>query len=251
MDGELDATTGRVDRRAYSVNGGRTDANTQWTSKLEYRRDEGAEDRRQWVTTNRLLYKVNEDWRIALRANYADTDDRRNPLADAKLVESNLGFAWRPHDNTRWAAFGKYTYLYDVASLGQEGGNVYDQKSQIVSFEGVMQVSDRWEVAAKLAGRWGDYRTGRGEGAWLDSRVNFSALQLRYRLFAQWEAMGEYRWLDVREGGDKKGWLVGVDRQVGQNFKIGAGYNFTEFSDDLTELRYEAKGFFLNLSGYY
>jgi len=251
MDGNLDATTGRVDRRAYSVNGGRTDANTQWTSKLEYRRDEGAEERRQWVTTNRLLYKVNEDWRIALRANYADTDDARNPLADAKLVESNLGFAWRPHDNTRWAAFGKYTYLYDVASLGQEGGNVYDQKSRIVSFEGVMQLTDRWELAAKLAGRWGDYRTGRGEGAWLDSRVNFSALQLRYRLFAQWEAMGEYRWLDVREGGDRKGWLVGVDRQVGQNFKVGAGYNFTEFSDDLTELRYESKGFFLNLSGYY
>lgn len=251
MDGKLDATTGRVDRRAYSVSGGRTDANTQWTSKLEYRRDQGAEQREQWVTTNRLLYKINEDWRIALRANYADTQDKINALADAKLVESNLGFAWRPHDNTRWAAFGKYTYLYDVASLGQEGGNVYDQKSQIISLEGVRQIGERWEVAAKLAARWGDYRTGRGEGPWLDSRVNFSALQLRYRLWSQWEGLAEYRWLDVREGGDKKGWLLGVDRQVGQNFKIGAGYNFTEFSDDLTELGYESKGFFLNLSGYY
>ena len=251
MDGNLDATTGSVDRRAYSVSGGRTDANTQWNSKLEYRRDKGAEDREQWVTTNRLLYKINEDWRIALRANYADTQDQRNPVADAKLVESNLGFAWRPHDNTRWAAFGKYTYLYDVASLGQEGVTVYDQKSQILSFEGVMQVTDRWEVAGKFASRWGEFRTGRGQGPWLDSRADFAAGQLRYRLFQQWEALAEHRWLKVRDGGVRKGWLVGVDRRIGENFKVGLGYNFTEFSDDMTELQYDQKGFFLNLAGYY
>lgn len=251
MDGELDSTVGRVDRRAYSVSGGRTDAVAQWNSKLEYRRDSGAEQREQWVTTNRLLYKLNEDWRFALRANYADTEDRIDRLADAKLVETNMGFAWRPHDNTRWAGFGKFTYLYDVASLGQEGGNLYDQRSQILSLEGIRQLGARWEVAGKLASRWGDYRTGRGEGAWLDSRADFAALQLRYRLFAQWEGLAEHRWLKVREGGVRKGWLVGVDRRVGENFKVGVGYNFTEFSDDMTELKYDQKGFFLNMAGYY
>jgi hypothetical protein len=29
--------------------------------------------------------------------------------------------------------------------------------------------------------------------------------------------------------------------------KIGAGYNFTDFSDDLTDLRYDHKGVFVNL----
>lgn len=251
MDGELDSTLGRVDRRAYSVSGGRTDAVAQWNSKLEYRRDSGAEQREQWVTTNRLLYKLNEDWRFALRANYADTEDRIDRLADAKLVETNMGFAWRPHDNTRWAGFGKFTYLYDVASLGQEGGNLYDQRSQILSLEGIRQLGARWEVAGKLASRWGDYRTGRGEGAWLDSRADFAALQMRYRLFAQWEGLAEHRWLKVRDGGVRKGWLVGVDRRVGENFKVGVGYNFTEFSDDMTELKYDQKGFFLNMAGYY
>ncbi len=251
MDGELDSTLGRVDRRAYSISGGRTDAVAQWNSKLEYRRDSGAEQREQWVTTNRLLYKLNEDWRFALRANYADTEDRIDRLADAKLVETNMGFAWRPHDNTRWAGFGKFTYLYDVASLGQEGGNLYDQRSQILSLEGIRQLGARWEVAGKLASRWGDYRTGRGEGAWLDSRADFAALQLRYRLFGEWEGLAEHRWLKVRDGGVRKGWLVGVDRRVGENFKVGVGYNFTEFSDDMTELKFDQKGFFLNMAGYY
>lgn len=251
MDGQLDAAAGHVDRRAYSVSGGRTDATTQWSSKLEYRRDSGAEQRTQWVTTNRLLYRVNEDWRIAARINYADTDDALNPAAGARLAESNLGFAWRPHDGTRYALFGKYTYLLDEATLGQEGGAQYDQRSQVVSLEGVVQLGDRWSLAPKLASRWGDWRLGRGTGAWLDSRADFGALQLRYHLPKNWDALAEVRQLDVRNGGTRRGGLVGIDRQLGDNFKIGVGYNFSDFSDDLTDLRYDHHGFFLNLAGFY
>ncbi|WP_198032547.1 hypothetical protein [Aerolutibacter daejeonensis] len=258
MDGELDAVSGgQVDRRAYSVSGGRTDARTQWASKLEYRRDTGAEERKQWVTTNRLFHKINEDWRIALRANYADTQDDQSPLADAKLAEVNAGFAWRPHDNTRWALFGRYTYLYDLVSLGQDEvpnepyDDDYDQKSQVLSFEGIYQLDDKWELAGKLASRWGDYRMGRNRGAWLDSRANFAAVQVRYHLIYKWEGIGEYRWLDVKDGGRRQGALLGLDRQIGENFKVGLGYNFTDFSDDLTDLEYDNKGWFLNLTGYY
>ena len=251
MDGELDARDGRVDRRAYSVSGGRTDARTDWSSKLEYRRDRGAEQRTQWVTTNRLFHRVNEDWRLALRANYADTRDDLNPAAGARLAEANLGFAWRPHDNTRWAAFGKYTYLYDRASPGQEDADQYDQRSHVLSFEGTVQLDDRWQLAGKLAGRWGDYRMGRGGGAWLDSRTDFAAMQVRYHLIGRWDGLAEYRVLKVRDGGERRGWLVGLDRQIRENFKVGMGYNFTDFSGDLTQLDYRHKGWFLNITGYY
>ncbi|GAB2504290.1 hypothetical protein [Lysobacter humi (ex Lee et al. 2017)] len=251
MDGELAATAGLVERRAYSLSAGRTDASTQWSSKIEYRRDSGAEQREQWVTTNHLMVRLNEDWRIAARANYADTDDALNPLAGAKLAEGNVGFAWRPHDSTRQALFGKVTYLYDVATLGQDGGATYDQRSQIAALEGVFQVADRWSVAPKLAARWGDYRLGRGTGGWVDSRADFAALQVRYHLPGAWDALAEARWLGVRDGGDRRGALVGVDRQLGGNFKIGVGYNFTDFSDDLTDLEYDHRGFFLNLAGFY
>jgi putative salt-induced outer membrane protein YdiY len=251
MDGELDAATGQVHRRAYGVSGGRTDERTQWSSKLEYRKDSGAEQREQWVTTNRLFLKINEDWRLAARVNYADTQDDIIAAAGAKLAETNIGFAWRPHDNTRWAAFGKYTYLYDLATMGQEGGASFDQKSHVLALEGIHQFDANWELAGKLASRWGEYRMGRDTGAWLDGRADFAAAQMRYHLVAKWEGLAEYRWLGVRDGGDRKGWLVGVDRQIGENFKVGVGYNFTDFSDDLTDLEYDNKGWFLNLAGYY
>lgn len=251
MDGELSASTGLVERRAYSVSAGRTDASTQWASKVEFRRDSGAERREQWVTTHRLMVRVNEDWRLAGRVNYADTEDRINPALGARLVEGNVGFAWRPHDSTDRALFGKYTVLLDRASAAQDGGAQVDQRSQVVALEGVFELGDRWSLAPKLASRWGEYRLGRGVGQWLDSRADFMALQLRYHLPGNWDALAELRQLDARLGGTRRGGLLGVDRQLGEHFKIGVGYNFTDFSDDLTDLEYDHRGFFLNLAGFY
>lgn len=251
MDAELDAIRGAVHRRAYGISAGRTDPRVQWASKLEYRRDSGAEQRDQWVTTNRLMWRVNEDWRVALRANHARTRDRLGAYDETELSEVNLGFAWRPHGGTRWAAFGRYTYLYDLASSGQVGGARNDQRSHVLAFEGIRQLDERWQVAGKFASRRGEYRMGRGVGEWLDSRATLGALQLRMRLRYQWDALAEFRRLDVADGGARDGWLLGVDRHIGGNFKIGIGYNFTSFSDDLTDLEYDHRGWFLNFAGWY
>ena len=251
-NGELTNTAGgNVDRRAISVSGGRTSPDTDWQSKLEWREDRGAEQREQWVSTHRLTHKINESWRIAARLNYSDTDDQLNPLAGAKFIEGNVGFAYRPWDNQRWGIFGRYTYLYDLATLGQLGGAEYDQKSQILSFEGVYKLDQRWELAGKLARREGEVRMGRGTGLWLDSATTFAAAQVRYDLRTQWHALAEYRWLDVGDGGTRQGVLLGVDRDLNNNLRIGVGYNFTEFSDDLTDFDYDHRGWFLNLVGTY
>ena len=252
QDGDLTNTGGgNVDRQAVSVNGGRTSADTDWQSKLEYRRDRGAEDRDQWVSTNRLVHKFSESFRIAARFNYADTDDHLDPLASARFIEGNAGFAWRPWDTSRYELFGRYTYLYDLASLGQTSDDDYDQKTQVVSLEGVYRFDQNWELAGKLAHRSGEVRFGRGSGPWFDSSTDFAAAQVRYEVVYAWHALAEYRWLDVKDGGLRKGWLVGLDRDIGKNFRIGVGYNFTGFSDDLTDFDYDHEGWFLNMVGYY
>ena len=251
-DGELtNSDGGQVDRRAVSLSGGRTSGDTSWQSKLEWREDTGAERITQWVTTHRLTHKLNESWRIAARFNYADTQDDLNPLASAKFIESNLGFAYRPWNSTRWGLFGRYTYLYDLATLGQLGGAQYDQRTQVLSLEGVYRLDHHWEFAGKLARREGDVRFGRGTGAWFDSATTFAAGQVRYELIERWHAMAEYRWLDVKDGGTRKGWMAGLDRDIGRNFRIGAGYNFTDFTDDLTDFDYDHRGWFVNFVGSY
>ncbi len=250
----LDRAVGQVDRKAISVNGGRTSVDMQWNSKLEWRRDTGLEQRTQWVTTNWLNYKVNESLRVAGRFNYSNTQDELDATAGAKFAEANLGFALRPWNSTRWTLLAKYTYLYDVSSLAQIGDNVafYDQKSQAVMVEGVYKPNSHWEFAGKIGRRDGEVRLGRLTGEWADSGASFAATQTRLSLGdSKWNLLGEYRWLKVDHGGARSGALVAVDRDIGKNFRVGVGYNFTDFSDNLTDFDYRHQGWFLNVVGRY
>jgi hypothetical protein len=45
--------------------------------------------------------------------------------------------------------------------------------------------------------------------------------------------------------------LLGLDRHINDHMKIGIGYNFTDFSDDLGDLDYDKRGWFLNVVGKY
>jgi hypothetical protein len=45
------------------------------------------------------------------------------------------------------------------------------------------------------------------------------------------------------------GALATISRYLGDHLKIGLGYNFTDFSDDLTDLNFDHQGVFLNLTG--
>ena len=62
--------------------------------------------------------------------------------------------------------------------------------------------------------------------------------------------MAEVRMLDLPDISQRRrGALIAIYRRLGGNLKAGVGYNFTDFSDDLTDLRYNHKGVFLNLVG--
>jgi hypothetical protein len=248
--GEIEGATGTTERRAFSMSAGYTTQATSWGSKFEFRRDSGASERRQRVSTNRLSHRLTDDWRIAARFNYADTDDQLDPLGDARFVESNLGFAYRPAHNDRWNALGRYTTLYDVGSSGQSEGAGYDQRSQVVSLEATCRLAQRWEIAGKLARRVGEARLTRTTGPWFDSTANVGAVQLRYETVYRWDALAEFRSLRTSvDGGSRRGWLVGVDRHVGEHFRVGVGYNFTGFSDDLTVIDLDQEGWFINVTG--
>ncbi|MGN6223733.1 hypothetical protein [Pseudoxanthomonas sp.] len=252
MKGELtNVDGGQVQRRAVSLNGGRTSPETDWQSKIEWRQDTGAERREQWVSTHRLTRRINDSWRIAARLNYSRTTDELDAAAGAKFIEGNVGFAYRPWNSVRWGLFGRYTYLYDLSTLGQRGGADYDQRTQVVSLEGTYKATARWEFAAKVARREGEVRHGRDVGDWADSTTDFAAVSARYDLAGQWHALAAYRWLDVKRGGSTRGALLGLDRDIGRNFRVGVGYSFTRFSDDLTDFDNDHKGWFINLTGRY
>ena len=45
------------------------------------------------------------------------------------------------------------------------------------------------------------------------------------------------------------GLVAAIYRQLGDNFKMGIGYNFGQFSDDLADIVHDNHGVFINLIG--
>ena len=63
-----------------------------------------------------------------------------------------------------------------------------------------------------------------------------------------WDALIEVRSLGLEAAGTiQTGVLGAVYKHLGNNVKVGVGYNFSTFSDDLTDLTQDDEGAFINL----
>lgn len=75
-------------------------------------------------------------------------------------------------------------------------------------------------------------------------------LRLDWKVVRRWDWLLELRSLRAKELGDRRtGWLTAGYYHINENVKLGLGYNFTDFSDDLTDMRYRSRGWFINLLG--
>jgi len=201
------------------------------------------------LLTSSFERQFNTDWRLLTRLNWSETQDEISGGNAAQFTEGSIGFAYRPAANDRWNVLGRYTYLYDLVSPDQVL-NRPDQRSQVLSAEALYDVSKRWEIGAKLAARRGEVRLSRDRGPWFDNGANLAVVRTRYHFANRWDGVAEYRWLENVEVNDvRKGWLFGLYRHLGRHAKVGVGYNRTDYSDDLTNLDYDAQGWFLDVIG--
>lgn len=240
---------GITDRKAVSVGLNYNKNKTKASSRLEYRLDKGdAQDTEQWVSTNRIDYRVNPALRVQAKLNASETKDSLDNTSDAKFIESGVGFALRPTKHDRLNVLGRLTHLYDLQPSAQS--SEVDEKSLIASVEAAYQVNQRWEVGGKLAHKQGEIRSDRDTGDWEKNDATLAAARLRYHLSNNWDAMIGYHLLDSDESQDTQhGAVVSLDRHLGNNLKVGVGYNFTEFDDDLSSTDGTAAGLFINLVG--
>lgn len=251
QDGALITGDETLDRTALSFSVVQQSRNRRFSSKLEVREDEGTDSLEQWLSSTRVDWKLSETYRVAARLNYSESDSAQGRAEDAKLIEGSLGLARRPHLDNRFNWLAKYVYLHDLQSLGQQTA-VADQRSQIVSWEGIYRLNQRFDLGAKAARREGELRLNRNEGAWFSSTANFLAGRLRWHVLHKWDALAEYRWLQAEEASNERGgFLLTLNRHIASNFKLGVGYNFTDFSDDLTDFSYDHEGWFVNVVGKY
>lgn len=219
------------------------------SSKASFVRNRGGENFDQILLTNSINYKLNRATTMLIEGDWSRTEDPNLAIPLARFIESNLGFAYRPVSNDRFNFLGKYTYLYDLDSQAQENAR-NDQRVNIFSMEGAYDLNRRWELGSRIAYKVGQERVVRGTGPWIDTTLTFGQLRARYHLIKKWDALIEYRMVHLKETEDfQNGALLGVDYHLGGNLKLGVGFNFTNFNDDLTNFNFNSYGWFINIVG--
>lgn len=259
-------TLGAMERQAVAFTAGYSSEAVKYTGGIEYRKDAGQTERRvSWLLKNSFTWKVDRDARWLGKFNWADSDSSSGALNAAKYTEAMLGYALRPALNDKLNLLFKYTFLHDLSSPGQVAntgldrnlgtvtstGIDYQQRSQVLALDATYDLNARWTVGGKYAWRRGDLRASRDDSApWFKSTAELAVVRVDWKLVRQWDWMVELRSLRARELHDRKnGWLTAGYYHVNENLKVGVGYNFTDYSDDLTDLSYRSKGFFLNVLG--
>ena len=254
-----DKEAGDTDRTAVSLTTGYAAQDTKYSGVIEYRRDDNDIDgeRDSWLMNNNLAYQTNEDWRLLADFGIAFSNAGLSSDLDADFMELGLGYAYRPIDNDRLNALVRYEYLSDLAPDDQQNAtrtgsaSDFEQRSHVVSADAIYDVTPKLAVGAKVGYRISEIRDTTVDGSdFFDSQAFLLVGRADYHVVKDWELTGELRYLEASEAEDSKtGALIGVYKHLNQNFKVGAGYNFTDFSDDLTDLDYDSEGVFINAIG--
>jgi hypothetical protein len=222
-------------------------------------------DQNSYLFAAGLGWKTSQDWRLlaAIDAVLSDAASPETSFQDTDYVEASLGYAYRPVDNDRLNALFKYTWLYDMPGNNQlvsgATGDLYApaQRSHILSADFIYDLTPWLSAGAKYGVRFGEvrYRTEDGmgadfEGKWQKSTAHLGIIRSDLHIVKNWDVLLEGRVMYMPEAGTTDyGALTALYRHVGDNFKVGVGYNFGYFSDDLRDLTLDDEGVFLNVVG--
>jgi hypothetical protein len=250
------------DRQAYSIGVSYKDedriaARFKGEVRLEESED-GTRDAESYLLSGGLKIKIAEDWRFIANADaiFSDSNSTRTTLLNGDFVEASLGFAYRPVENDRLNILMKYAFISD--EYGREQSAVGDQfalpmqHSHIFSIDGSYDINEYLTLGAKYGFRIGEVATpvGTGYGPFEKSSAHLGILRADLHIIDNWDLLLEGRILHEPEAGSTDyGALAAVYRNFGDNVKVGVGYNFGKFSDDLSDLTKDDQGVFLNIVG--
>ncbi len=253
-------TAAETERRAGGVRVAYTFGPTRISSGIEYRADDAERpdatlvERTTWLFRNNFKYQMSDDWRLVGKLDHSLSESSQGQFYDGEFTEGVVGFGYRPVLDNRLNALAKYTYFYNVPTTDQVTltgtAAQFIQKSHIASLDATYELTPSWSVGGKYAYRLGSVSLDRETPEFFDNRAQLVILRTDLRLFEKWEGLLEARRLHLPDLDESRsGMLLGVYRYFGDNVKAGVGYNFTDFSENLTDLSYRHRGVFVNVVG--
>jgi len=256
-----DSQTGaETNRKAAGIRMGYGLDKMQFSSAIEYRRDDAEQPNRThtqralWLFRNNFKFKLTPDWRVIGKLDHSVSDSSLGGFYAGGYTEAVVGYGYRPVRNDRLNILAKYTYFYNVPTTDQVGlQNVaaeFLQKSHIAALDLTYDLTANWSLGGKYAYRLGQESLDRVQPNFFDNPAQLAVFRVDRRFLRDWEGLAEVRTLELPNLGQRRsGVLVAIYHHIGKDLKAGVGYNFTNFSDNLTDLKYKHKGVFLNIIG--
>ena len=250
-----DRINGDFERRGFSFGVAYADAeDVAGRLRLEYRTEDGAglsQDRQTLALAAGYRYRVSDDWHLVANVDALRSVSDRSSFLDGEYLEASVGYAYRPVATERLNLLARYTYLRDLPGA--------DQVTVDGSTDGPLQISHVVSVDADydltpkltLGGKYGFRQSrvaDRGTEDFADSTAHLGIVRLDWHVVHKWDVLGELRALrGVEDKTTQSGALLGVYRHLGNNVKVGLGYEWGRVSSDITDLDHDARGAFLNI----
>ena len=250
-------TSAETNRKAAGIRLGYGREKIQFSSAVEYRRDDAEQPDTTLTKRTLLLFRNNfklqltPDWRMIGKLDHSVSNSSLGEFFGGGYTEAVVGYAYRPVLHDRLSALVKYTYFFNVPTTdqftAQNTAAEFIQKSHVGSLDLTYDLTAKWSIGGKYAHRLGEISLDRDQPQFFDSPAQLGVLRMDWRFTTGWESMAEVRMLELPDISQRQsGALAAIYRYIGKNLKVGAGYNFTDFSDDLTDLKYNHKGVFFN-----
>ncbi len=257
--GDVERDNGTLEeRQAYSFTSKYKSGGYELVNRIELRDDTNdGSNVRQWFTTNRLNIDLTDGLKLRAKLDYSQTENITDDSGVAEFGEFDLGLAYRPISNDRLNLLALYTYQFDQDPQQNFGeavieGTFLDELAHVVSIDGIYNITPYLQVGGKVALRNAQIRTQRDIGGFVDINTFLYVLRTRYNFWKKFNVLAEWRSLSVDAAGDENnGFLAALEYHLNNNFVFGVGYNFTDFNDDLTNLDFDANGWFVSLVGKY
>lgn len=251
-----DASWNTIDRKLFLARASYTGERLKAAASIEARFEDYFDnklDRTSYLLQSSANWKSAENWRIMASLDALLSKSNQSSILDGDYIEASLGSTYRPIDNDKLNILFKYTYLYDLPGPQQVNANGIlgpSQRSHVINADATYDINEWLSIGAKYGYRFGETSSTRLAADFKRNSAHLGILRADVRIVKNWDLMLEGR---VLRGVEAKqtdyGFLAAGYRHFGDNMKVGIGYNFGRFSDDLTDLVQDDQGVFLNVIG--
>lgn len=228
---------------------------TKARTALEFRRDNDVPKLSQWVSRNMVEHKVNKDTSLLGKFDYGKSEFINPNDLTAGFTEMSVGVAYRPVDNDKLNVLTRYSYLVDIGNDAQFYNGLYngveqDERAHILSIDFTYDLYKYLGLVEKLG-----YKRSQLNSNLTDEIVLHDFLwvnRFNFHVTRKWDVALEYRALWQFDAAQtlKHGALTEIDRELYDYVRLGVGYNFTDFDDDLRKSsNINSHGPFVRLTG--